>query len=207
MPRVAQREEQQVESPPLHMRVSKSYGRMMIAVGIFFDLLPFLSVLLMLIFVMMGVATLIGLDSIKSCASVSEKWWRIGDGIRCGWMLGKVFVTGAATIGSLVIMGSTLYSIVSWISTAIAYTLFTVWFWVKGVRIWSFSRASRILVNMMTIIIEMIPLLDLLPGTTVMVWRHVKVSQTEDKAKHKALVKKSLRVVRGGGRRALPKAA
>jgi hypothetical protein len=33
-------------------------------------------------------------------------------------------------------------------------------------------------------IVEEIPLLDLLPGTTIMVWRHVKMSQVEDKIKN-----------------------
>jgi hypothetical protein len=78
----------------------------------------------------------------------------------------------------------------SFIATFCAYIIFTIWFFTKGVNIWSFNSAERVGINMVSGLIEFIPILNLLPGITMMVWRHIKISQKEDQAKEAERSKK-----------------
>lgn len=90
----------------------------------------------------------------------------------------------------------------SWVSSVLGYIFFTIWFFFKGVYIWSFDKSTKVLINIVTFLIEMFPGLDLLPGTTFMVWRHVKISQKQDKDKFAEQKRKQVRVIQGRMRRA-----
>lgn len=189
---------------PTNYRISETTKKLMIAVGIIFDLLPILSILIMVfvVFQLTG-GTMIG-KSFQT-ASEAEKWcaelrdpntgfWRTriaafycGNGSAHAREQFSYGIIGAVLSDSLVLffLGPIIYTATSIISTFMAYLLFFFWFGFKRVNMWSFNNEKRILINFGTFIVENIPGLDLLPGTTFMVWVHIRLSRNEDEEKAK----------------------
>ena len=172
----------------------------MLAFGVFFDLLPIILVLVVIFFVISQV----GGGIVEEAASYAEAGQQIEEGgvwntvhgyvwkvvagsrvlVQVGW---KALVGGTAAL----FFGPFLYIIGSFIASTLAYFFFTFWFFMKGVNIWTFGSAQRVLVNVTSIIVEHIPGLDLLPGITFMVWRHVVISRAEDALKDSELLNKT----------------
>ncbi len=204
---------------PADYRISKTTKKLMIAVGVFFDLVPIIAILAMM-FVVFQLSGGFFINNAANNASLASKYCaeakKPSTGGIAGWYhhwLAKnacetytnfakehaVIGVGIATIsGGLVafFVGPIIYTAVSFISTFVAYTLFFFWFGFKGVNMWSFRNEKRILTNIGTFIIENIPVVDLLPGTTFMVWMHIKLSRNEDVVKTKEKNEKIKRKLR-----------
>lgn len=182
---------------PKKQRISSSYGRVMILVGIFFDLLPVLLVFYLILIATYGVGSAFG-DLLSSaanaadiCKSVGGKWDLWG-GARC--LGAKMEVYTAALLASGAGLGAgaaagffiapTLYVFGSYAASITAFLFFTLWFLFRGVYIWSFGNSKKVVVNLFSVVVENIPLVNLLPGISLMVWRHVRIAQMEDKKKN-----------------------
>ncbi len=158
----------------------------MVTVGVLFDLFPFLLILIAIIIVF----SIAGGD-LETVADAAK-----------GETIAKVKV--ARSIGSAGVAGFFIAPIIyvagSYIGLFLGYIFFTFWFMFKGVYMWSFSNSKRVIVNIISIAVESIPLLNLLPGITLMVLRHVKISQAEDKLKETEqhlMIQKSLARTKG----------
>lgn len=151
---------------PKKQRISKSHGFIMIVVGILFDLLPFILILAAIGVVMYGLGG--DAETVAGAAQGSKL------------DMFKLGVSGAGGIATAILAGPLLYVIGSFITLVFGYFSFTIWFLFKGVNIWSFNSVQRVLVNAIAVAVESIPILNMLPGITLMVWRHVKVTQAED---------------------------
>ena len=184
---------------PINYRISKTTKKLMIAVGVLFDLMPMLLIAIMMLvtFNLFGSNWAVN-DYIYHSNKASE-WcayskahpYNIFAKERCfhhtrraknsTYYAGGIlaFQTGGAGLVGLFV-GPIIYTAGSFISTFMAYLLFFFWFGFKRVNMWSFKNEKRILTNIGTSIIEGIPVLNLLPGITLMVWIHIKLSQNED---------------------------
>ena len=177
----------------------------MLGFGVFFDLLPIILLVVVGFFVIsslgMGNYSEDVTNLSKADKAIEEGgFWNTvaGWGIkgtaytRIGGRAAKDTVKIALFGGgSALIFGPPLYMIGSFVASILAYLFFTIWFFIKGVNIWTFGSAQRVLVNMGSIIVEHIPGLDLLPGITFMVWRHVVISRAEDTLKDSELLHKT----------------
>lgn len=195
---------------PTQERISKGKGRLMIGIGLLFDLLPVLILLVVFVTGIYFIVTTSGLTELADdIAAVSDSelrnsdagnWEKVIRPISGWWGIGKA----AATVGLGTILGTVvgvffilpmLYTITSFMSVFVGYLFFTFWFMFNGVYIWSFSKPKKILVTLTTAFLETIPLVNLLPGITVMVWRHVKYTQMEDALENKETVAKTARMI------------
>lgn len=190
---------------PQKQRISGSYGRTMILVGVFFDLIPVLMVALAILLVAYGLtetySTLI--DASVAAKTNCTKWELLYKPVYCGVVglvryanLGvQVGIVVVSSVGAGVFVGPALYVFGSYLSVFTAYLFFTLWFLFKGVNIWSFSNTKRVLVNISSMVVENVPGLNLLPGITVMVWRHVKMSQMEDRVENASALQSASRTM------------
>ncbi len=164
----------------------------MIFVGVLFDLTPILLVVLaVVVIVMLGGDIIGGAQHLQQAQDTSGFWkstWNPFSGFYRAYhnIVGDAKIVGGVVGGGLVgiFLGPVIYTLGSWVSTFFAYIFFTIWFLFRGVFIWSFTSPSRLAITTTTLVIENIPVVDLLPGTTFMVWRHIKKSRTEDDKKH-----------------------
>lgn len=177
-------------------RIPKQTGRWMIFTAVVFDLIPIFVLVItvsgafLLLSQAVDVADLAN-DVSKCSWWKATTWWGI---MNCDEVV-KVAAFGGTSITLGIVIGPLLYTAASFVSTFFAYLLFTVWFFFKGVNIWSFSEMKKIFTTITTLVIENIPLVDLLPGTTIMVWRQVKMTQTEDKIENKKRVENAQRAL------------
>jgi len=189
------------QAEQIKYRISKSEGKLMTFVGLIFDLLPLIGILLVIVFSIQTIAN--GNWAVSDYVYHSQKadeWcgkkadsWSIVNWERCLHHSRRrdnslVYAGGmiaAFGIGGAVLMGPAIYVAVSFISSILAYCLFTIWFASRKINIWSFSKPGKLLTTLMTLVMENITLIDLLPGTTILVWRHVKVSRIEDRVSNK----------------------
>ncbi len=192
-----------------NLRISKTSGKIMIAVALFFDLLPIIALGIAIYISYNALSeTMIGksfntqMEADKWCAELNnpDNGWlytryvafKCGEGYAQARDQLRVGAIGVALTGvGAIFIGPLIYETISFISTILAYLLFTFWFLFNGVNIWSFSKPKKVFLNLITIIVEEIPILDLLPGTTFMVWRHIKMSQTEDKIKNNKIIQQA----------------
>jgi hypothetical protein len=198
-----------------NLRISKQHGRIMVAIAVFFDLLPIIALGVMLYILFQAVVTGdVGsaLEHYSAAERAAERSFEADDSTLSG-VLEEIFIhdnvnayhkLAATYYGAKVIIGASgasviaffigplIYEIVSFSSTIVAYLLFTLWFLFKKVNIWSFTKPKKVFLNLITMIVEEIPILDLLPGTTIMVWRHVKMSQVEDTIKNNKIIASGL---------------
>jgi len=177
----------------------------MIAFGILFDLFPLLLVVGVAVFVMYSLGGMEnvgkGTANIQAANELAQQENTTGSAEEALTGAG-IGLIGAAQAGSgaaqaavgilaggatVFFIGPLIYVIGSFITSTIAYFFFTIWFFMKGVNIWSFGSVERMTVNVCTFVVEHVPILDLLPGITFMVWRHVEVSRIEDTLKENAL--------------------
>lgn len=151
----------------------------MVAVAILIDLLPLIFILLAVGLVVYVLAGDVGQDMLDSVGGnyVDDRWNRL----QILWKAGRA---GAGGLMLLVFVGPLLYTVASFLSIFFGYLLFTFWFMFKGVNMWSFRSMQRVIVNLTAAVVELIPLVNLLPGISLMVWRHVKLSQMEDRVKN-----------------------
>ena len=181
-------------------RISKTQGRVMMGVGVFFDLFP-LIVLAVAAYLLFQAFSSWAVEDYVYHSGKAADWcaysvthpYNLIAKERCFhhktrarnslYYAGGIFAITGGTAS--VFVGPIIYTAASFLSTITAYLCFTFWFLSKRVYMWSFSKPERVFVNMVTLVIENVPLLDILPGTTLMVWRHVKISQMEDKNKSK----------------------
>lgn len=184
-------------------RISPSYGRVMILVGAFFDLIPILLVIGAIGLTVYGMGATFG-GTVKSIQNADDacSWSNLmlPFGVhKClaykGSAGAKVALSLASGIGVGIFIGPTLYVFGSYLSSITAYIFLSLWFLLKGVNIWSFSNTKKVITNVSSIIVENIPVLNLLPGITLMVWRHVKISQMEDHAENSEGVQKISRIM------------
>jgi hypothetical protein len=176
----------------------------MVFVALFFDFLALLACVLLIMLMLYYIGSNFNFEFEarmlnEAAENVSDGGGCIGDqcdtraAIAVGsaaYKLAKAAATGAGGIGILFLLIPLVYTAVSFISTLLAYFVFTIWFFLKGVNMWSFTNAQRVGINLLSGIIEFLPLVNLLPAITVMVWRHVKISQVEDRIKEADQAKK-----------------
>jgi hypothetical protein len=172
-------------------RISKSQGRAMVFVAVFFDFLALLTVLLTIMLMIYYVGSNFGYEMglvNEVTEEVSSDFPMTMEG--AGGVASKLAVAGVSAtakaalgIGSLFFIIPIFYTVISLLSTLLAYFVFTIWFLLKGVNMWSFDNGQRVGINLVSGIIELVPILNILPAITVMVWRHVKISQKEDQVK------------------------
>lgn len=173
----------------------------MIAVGVIFDLLPILLLVGIIFWVIVSMGGSMEdvkhlSKSIEVYTGANESNWfdRIFDkagALIVGGISGGSLAKGAVAGGlTAFFFGPFIYVVASFIASTLAYIFFTFWFLAKGVNIWAFGSFQRTLVNLSTIIVENVPIVDLFPGITVMVWRHITISRAEDKLKESELVHK-----------------
>lgn len=170
----------------------------MIGTALLFDLLPILTVIVVFAVMVIFVTDNSVVENTINCRNAIADLNEIRMTRPNGVMFATYFVSASlngcpsaawnyseitAMSTFVFIMSPLLYMFTSIISTSIAYILFTIWFFFKKVNMWSVSKMSRLFTTLVTLLIENIPLVDLLPGTTLMVWRHVKTTQAEDKMK------------------------
>ncbi len=183
----------------------------MIGIGLLFDLLPILVLGVIFLIGIYFIMTTPGLSNLandyaaisdsemrNSDKTIWEKVWLPTKGM---WNIGKTTVTGGlkallATAFGVFFILPLLYTITSFLSLFIGYLFFTFWFMFKGVYIWSFSKPKKILVTLTTAFLETIPFVNLLPGITIMVWRHVKYTQMEDAIQNKETLAKTARMIK-----------
>ena len=126
-------------------------------------------------------------DAQKLCQDAGG-WWDITGHVGC--MIGKTKVAikaiGALTSGGFtaVFIGPLLYMVGSLISSVMYLMVFSLWFAFYGVHIWSFTKAKKLFINLITLVVESIPGPDMLPTITIMVFTHIKVSRAEDRVAH-----------------------
>ncbi len=178
---------------PIDYRISKTTKKLMIAVGVLFDLMPMLLIVItMLVVFQLTGGTMLG-DAVKDYAQ--QKTLEEKSGLDYGKWGGWIFkpsdyaktrvyfvgaVGGTSAVLTVLFLGPVIYTAGSFISTFMAYLLFFFWFGFKRVNMWSFKNEKRILTNVGTSVIEGIPGLNILPGITLMVWIHIKLSRNED---------------------------
>jgi len=181
------------EPGKVRYRISKSHGRLMMLVGLFFDLLP---IILILFVIGIMFSTINGSVTEAAC---DDNWltrilnYRIGSNERT-WLdntIGATTCEGAtrasaavAIIGGGFMLGPILYVVGSLFSVFTAFLVFLAWFGLKGTFILA-PTGNRIAANLITMVVESLPLVNTLPGITLAVWRHVRISQKEDEKKHK----------------------
>lgn len=186
---------------PTQERISKGQGRLMIGIGLLFDLLPILIILVLFMVGIYFIVTTSGLTELADVATtISDPdagfWEKTAAKTKGAWIGFRVgFETILATAFGVFFFLPLLYTLTSFMSVFIGYLLFTFWFMFRGVYIWSFSNPKKILVTLTTAILETIPLVNLLPGITIMVWRHVKYTQMEDALQNKETVVKTARMI------------
>jgi len=177
----------------------------MLAWGVFFDLLPIILLIIAGYFVVSSLGMGNYSEDVGNLANADQAieaggFWNTFAGYaikgtaytRIGGRATKdvvkiVFFGGASAF----LFGPFIYMIGSLVASTLAYFVFIIWFYIKGVNILTFSSAQRVLVNIGSIIVEHIPGLDLLPGITFMVWRHVVISRAEDALKDSELLNKT----------------
>lgn len=97
----------------------------------------------------------------------------------------------AAAGGSVAMMyvGPAIYAGLAYASKAIAFGMFFLWFWFLGWNMWAF-KAKNLTINMTAFVIESLPIIELIPAITIMVWRHITLSRAADKAQAEAAAAK-----------------
>lgn len=158
----------------------------MVLIAIFFDLLPIIFIFISIALIAYALSDGIGEDIVDLAQSGNfiTEWKNKAE------IAAQAAAGATASLAVLIFLGPALYTIGSFISVFFGYIFFTVWFFMKGVNIWSFDSTERVGVNLLAGIIELIPMINILPGITVMVWRHVKISQKEDRVKNTEQAKK-----------------
>ena len=161
----------------------------MLAVGILFDLLPLFLIIGTSVFVfkLLGDASAKAASNVAACfnpATLTDLW-------NCAMFasspvteLSKIALASGAAAFTAVTLGPIMYAIGSFTSTLLALFVFLVWFLVKRVNPFS-PTAKRMLTNLLTMIVESIPLLNILPGITFAVSRHIRISRMEDEERHR----------------------
>jgi len=194
-------------------RISKSQGRLMVAVAFLFDLIPIILLCLVFYFILDALG---GFNTLTDAFDTGECKELTVDMGATGLDLGRDTITVcenetafakvkllfalSGAISGTVFTGPLVYSVGSFMATFFGYMCFTIWFAINKVNMWSFSKTGRVFANAFSALIELVPLLNLLPGITFMAWRHVKITQAEDELKNRESLKNSLRVIKGGGR-------
>jgi hypothetical protein len=195
-------------------RISKTTSKFMIFAGIVFDLIPLGLVVIMMMFIFAAIngsgigenLSEIAEDTAKlnkapadsgggygadiDLGSVHNPIPAINVGINAGIIFFKTGGAGIAAVAGGIIAGPIIYTIGSFVATICGYLFFTFWFLFKGVNIWSFSSTKRVIWNGITGFIETVPILNMLPGTTLMVWKHISITNAEDMLKHNEAMKK-----------------
>ncbi len=162
------------ETPKL--RISDGHKYLLTALALFFDVLP------VLVLIVAAALAFAGINDFTSCFGAATSGWFSWAGASCAVAVAKGAVTGGLTIAALFFAGPILYAVVSMMVSLIAGLFFTlVFFFGYHVNIWE-MRSNRLMVNLFTGLIEVIPVLNLLPGVTVMVWSHATISQKTDRA-------------------------
>lgn len=195
---------------PSQQRISKSTGRMMIGIAAIFDLIPILLLLIVAFLVIADISpdysdenTNIALANKAAAVENPQDGWT-GIAVGAIKMIANVRKAGKTVIAAGefllfgaagLVLGPIIYTIGSFIATALAYIVFIIWFYMKGVNVLTFSSGERVLVNLMSVVIEYIPIVNLFPSITIGVWRHIKVSQVEDKIKDNELLSKASKAI------------
>lgn len=154
---------------------------LLLSVAFIFDLLPILVLIVAAVFL------LLGLGDISSCIQASSASYfsltKYTSGAACAYSL----ATGAAGAVALLFIGPAVYAFLQVLMSFLGLLVFWGWFAFLGVNIWSFKK-GRMLTSALAGVIELIPFLGILPGTTLLVLRHIMITRTEDKlravAKH-----------------------
>lgn len=173
----------------------------MLAVAVFFDAAPLLAVFSLMALTYSAISGVGG--GACQVAETTSIWMnpfmKLGAQGACKTVQFAAFL-GAGMAG--VMVGPLLYAMVSLAVSILTVLIFSFWFLMHRVNMWAF-KTNRIAVNLISIIVELIPGLDLLPGTTFMVWRHIKISEAEDKKKAEAGAAQMVRTRRGPGQGAV----
>lgn len=174
---------------PKH-RISKGTGRLMVFVGLLFDMLPLLLIIVVMAFIFSGLnnsVTEAACDDNAITRFLNTPVWDWGEkGDVMTVCEGATLASaGVAFIGGGIIMGPALYAIGSIISVFLAFVVFLMWFGSKGVFVLSLS-SGRIMINMFTFVVESVPVLNIIPTITFATWRHVHITQKKDEKRVRA---------------------
>jgi hypothetical protein len=195
------RSKQQQVKGEVHYRISKGHGRVMIFVAFLFDLLPLLLIIgvITLMFTYFGGSAVTNLASnYDECVNGTEVTTGGGRNYRnkaggqtrtvrseraCA-EVAWVGLTGVASVGvGGFMVGPIIYFIGSLISVVLSFLLFVTWFAFRGVAVVNLDP-RRMIVNIRTLIAEILPVINIFPTITLAARRHVKISQQEDEVKH-----------------------
>jgi uncharacterized membrane protein len=108
---------------------------------------------------------------------------------------GKEFLMKVVAIGfdTIAILG--LIPFIGWVFSMLVAIFgsltFFMWFMMSGVR---FIKSKNIGVVATSAIIEIIPILNILPGFSLSVWRVIKNTKEEDKERNKKNLKKTTKI-------------
>lgn len=145
-------------------RVSKAKGAMMILVALVFDFAIIITLLVVFFLFFYSIANV-------------------------GWVEKVGFLLlGATALGSFLLLSPLLFFLFTYINVAIAYILFFAWFFLNGINIFSLEKPKKMFVTSSSLVFEAIPILNLLPGITAMVFLNIRMARREDDEAHKAIL-------------------
>ena len=162
-------------------RITKVTAAFMITVALIFDLAQIASMLLAL----MGLATLggiigvlacsyLGIDAPKECTVAGGL---VGAGISLVPVVGTILAVTATKIGIV------LSELASSAFMLIGYATLYLWFHLRGVPIFSGNKMQKkAVVGFLSLLVDFIPLIKMLPGLTVWTTTTVYITRSEDKA-------------------------
>jgi hypothetical protein len=165
-------------------RISKTTAAFLIIVAAIFDLAQIASKLLAL----MGLVTLggifgalgcqyVGIDATGFCAAVGA-----GTGVAISFIpiVGSALATAAAHIGLV------MSEIASAAFMLLGYATISFWLVKDGVPIFSGRNIQKkVATGFITVLVDITPLLNLLPGLTIWTIRMIMIARSEDKEKAK----------------------
>ena len=186
-------------------RISRPTGWFMTTVAVIFDLLPLLLIVgaVAVTFVMLGGSACLT-EGISSDVMAGAKWaqergWGATgqavaglsnikvirwDGLGSTFSGVRCIASGGLAVGSGIFLGPAIYFLGSIVATVLSFIVFYLWFSARRVFIFSF-RSRRVIANSLALITKSLPLINLLPGTTVAVMMHIRQTRAEDRERHK----------------------
>jgi hypothetical protein len=180
----------------------------MLFAGILFDLGPLLIIIAVLVMGVMMIGEMGG-EAASKCAEV--KWYNVKAQAQCAWAVAKTLAATGGSVAAMMTVGPAIIGILYTISTVmvnlLAAIVFTVWFAMKRVNMWSFTSPRRIMANLLALFIEYAPFLNILPGITIMVWMQIKATEREDKERAKQTAEKLFRAGNRSMRRVMTEPA
>ncbi len=160
-------------------RISLITGVYMLAVAASFDFIQAAAK----IFILIGLTVVAG----AAGAYVGNLVGSTGIGAFVGSVVGVIIsATGVGTAVAFAV-GYTLNLVFSWAAAITGYTTMGLWFSLKGVSVFTGSRAAKkVTIMFASLLVDITPLLNILPGITTWTFFMIQASREEDKEQARA---------------------